>query len=113
MAERVFAVTEHSGLKCTPLPTSRNMSTIQTREALKYALSWEMALLYVVVLAGYVVTLIGGWFAVRRVVWGGGFRVVAQILAPVLFALGFVGILAGLIGIGYKVIADATHRSKP
>lgn len=88
------------------------MATIQSREALQYALSREMAILYGVVLAGYVSSLFGGWFAVRRVVWVGGLRFLAQILAPILLALGFVAILAGLIGIGYKVIGDATRRSK-
>ena len=87
------------------------MTTIQSREALEYAVSREMAILYGVVLAGYVVSLFGGWFAIRRFA-GGGFGFVAGLLAPVLFALGFVAILAGLIGIGYKVIADASRRSK-
>ncbi len=94
-----------------PLSTKQNMSPIQSRTALRYALSREMAILYGVVLVGYVVTLFGGWFAVRRVIWGGGFRFVAEILTPALFAIGFVIILAGLIGIAYKLIADATRYS--
>lgn len=70
-----------------------------------------MAILYVVILAGYIVNLVGSWFYVRRFV-GGGAGVLARLLAVVLFALGSVAILIGLIGIGYKVIADATKHSK-
>lgn len=85
------------------------MATVQPREALKYALSREMALLYGVLLTGYVAILLGGWFSARWAIRGGGAGVIGQLLAVGLFLLGFVAVLGGFIGFVYKVIADANH----
>lgn len=85
------------------------MATVQPREALAYALSREMAILYAVVLAGYVAMLLGGFFSAQWAIRGGGAGIVGQLLAAIFFLLGFVAILGGLIGFVYKVIADANH----
>lgn len=83
------------------------MATVSPREALGYALSREMAILYGVVLAGYVGMLLGAWIGTGWAVRGGGGGFVGQILSAVLFLGGVVAVLAGLVGIVYKVIADA------
>lgn len=85
------------------------MTTVTPREALKYALSREMAILYGVVLGGYIALLAGGWLAANWAIRGGGAGFVGQLVAAVLFLLGFVAILGGLIGFVYKMIADANH----
>jgi uncharacterized membrane protein len=82
------------------------MTVVTAREALGYALGREMLLLYLVVLAGYVAILLGGWFASGWAVRGGGGGVVGQLLAAVCLLAGFVAVLGGLIGFIYGVIAD-------
>ena len=88
------------------------MAAVSPREALKYALSREMALLYAVVLAGYVAMILGGWFASSWALRGGGAGFVGQILAAALFLAGIVAVLGGLIGFVYKVIADANRVAR-
>ncbi|WP_232688235.1 hypothetical protein [Halobacterium zhouii] len=88
------------------------METVTPREALAYALSREMAVLYVVVLGGYVAMLLGGWFAADWAVRGGGGGLVGQLLAAVFFLAGFTAVLGGLIGFVYKVIADANDVAR-
>lgn len=83
------------------------MATVRPNDALAYALGREMAILYGVVLAGYVAMLLGGWFAANWAVRGGGAGIVGQLLAAVFLLVGFVAVLGGLIGFVYKVIADA------
>lgn len=83
------------------------MATVSPREALGYALSREMAILYAVVLAGYVGVLFGGWIATSWGVRGGGAGLLGRLLGAALFLAGFVAVLGGLIGFVYKVIADA------
>lgn len=83
------------------------MATVSPREALGYALSREMALLYGVVLAGYVSMIVGAWIGADWAMRGGGGGFVGQVLSAALFLGGVVAVLAGLIGIVYKVIADA------
>lgn len=83
------------------------MATVKPREALAYALSREMAILYAVVLTGYLAFLLGGFFWSSAAIRGGGAGVVRQVLAVILFLAGFVGVLGGFIGFIYKVIADA------
>lgn len=88
------------------------MATVSTREALSYALSREMALLYAVVIAGYVGIILSGWFAANWAIRGGSAAIVGQLLAAVFFLIGFVAILGGLIGFVYKVIADANDIAR-
>ncbi|WP_256287905.1 hypothetical protein [Halobellus inordinatus] len=88
------------------------MSTVSARDALQYALGREMAVLYAVVLAGYVALLLGGWFASNWAIRGGGAGFVGQLLAAVVFLVGFVAVLGGLIGLVYKVIADANDVAR-
>lgn len=88
------------------------MATVRSREALAYALSREMTALYAVVLGGYVAMLLGGWFAASWAVRGGGSGLVGQLLATAFFLVGFVAVLAGLIGFVYKVIADANDVAR-
>lgn len=83
------------------------MATVGPREALGYALSREMALLYGVVLAGYIGMILGAWIGASWAMRGGGGGFVGQILSAVLFLGGLVAVLAGIIGLVYKVIADA------
>ena len=83
------------------------MATVRSREALAYALGREMAVLYGVVIAGYVGLILGAWFGATWALRGGGAGVFGQLLAAALFLGGFVAILAGLVGFVYKVIADA------
>lgn len=89
--------------------TNGSMATVAPRDALKYGLSREMAILYGVVLAGYVAILLGGWFLAQWSIRGGGAGFIGQLLAAAFFLLGFVAVLGGLIGLVYKVIADANH----
>lgn len=87
----------------------RYMTTVTPRDALAYALSREMAILYGVVLIGYITILLGGWFVAEWAIRGGGAGFIGQLLAGSSFLLGFVAVLGGLIGVIYKVIADANH----
>lgn len=84
------------------------MAAVTPREALSYALSRDMAILYAVVLAGYAATVVGGLFAASWAMRGGGAGLIGQLLSALFFIGGFVGVLGGLIGFIYKVIADAT-----
>lgn len=88
------------------------MTTVTPREALAYALSREMAILYGVVLVGYIAILLGGWFAAEWAIRGGGAGLIGQLLSASFFLLGFVAVLGGLIGFIYKVIADANHVAR-
>lgn len=89
------------------------MATVTPREALTYALSRDMAILYAVVLAGYAATILGGLFATSWAVRGGGAGLIGKLLSAVFFIGGFVGVLGGLIGFVYKVIADANAVAQP
>ena len=71
-----------------------------------------MAVLYAVVLAGYVALLLGGWFASNWAIRGGDAGFVGQLLAAIVFLVGFVAVLGGLIGFVYKVIADANDVAR-
>jgi hypothetical protein len=88
------------------------MATVRPREALAYALGREMAVLYAVVVGGYVGLILGAWFGANWALRGGGAGLVGQLLAAALFLGGFVAILAGLVGLVYKVIADANHVAR-
>jgi hypothetical protein len=88
------------------------MATISARGALAYALDREMAVLYGVVLAGYVGLILGGWFGANWALRGGGAGFLGQLLAVALFLAGFVAVLGGLIGLVYKVIADANDAAR-
>ena len=77
-----------------------------------YALSREMAILYAVVLGGYVAMILGGWFAADWAARGGGAGFLGQLLAAGFFLVGFVAVLGGLIGFVYKVIADANDVAR-
>lgn len=83
------------------------MGTVTPRDALGYALGREMAILYGVVLAGYVAMLLGAAFATGLAVRGGGGGLVGQVLAAVFLLGGFVAAFGGVVGFLYKVIADA------
>lgn len=83
------------------------MGAVTPRDALGYALGREMAILYGVVLAGYVAMVLGAGFATGLALRGGGGGLVGQILATVLFLAGFVAAFGGVVGFLYKVIADA------
>ncbi|WP_144901976.1 hypothetical protein [Halobellus captivus] len=85
------------------------MTAITAKQALAYALGREMILLYAVVLVGYVATLLGGWFASGWALRGGGGGTVGQLLAAVFLLAGIVAALGGLVGVVYKVIADANE----
>lgn len=66
-----------------------------------------MLLLYLVVGAGYLAVLAGGWFGANWAVRGGGAGFLGRILAAVLLLVGFVTVLGGIVGLVYKVVADA------
>ena len=83
------------------------MATVSATDALAYALSREMAVLYAVVVGGYVGLILGAWFGANWALRGGGAGLLGQLLAAALFLAGFVAVLGGLIGFVYKVIADA------
>lgn len=88
------------------------MATVNSRDALAYALSRDMAILYAVVVVGYVAIILGGFFVSSGAIRGGGAGLVRQLLAAILFLVGFVGVLGGFIGIIYKVIADANDVAR-
>lgn len=88
------------------------MATVQPREALTYALSREMAVLYGVLILGYIVVLFGGLVWSRWAFRGGGAGFIGQLLSAGLVLLGFLAILGGFIGFIYKVIADANHVAR-
>ncbi len=87
------------------------MAPVHAREALAYAVSWDMAVLYGVVLVGYIAMLLGGWIGATWALRGGGAGILGQLLAAICFLVGFVAVLAGLVGFLYKVVADATHAT--
>lgn len=88
------------------------MARVNARDALRYALSRDMAILYVVVIGGYLAVLFGAWFGANWATRGGGAGLIGQLLAAVLFLLGFLAVLAGFIGFVYKIIADANHVAR-
>lgn len=88
------------------------VTTVQSREALAYAFTREMLVLYGVVVTGYAASLSAGWFWTNWAVRGGGAGVVGQALAVVLLLAGAVAALGGLVGLVYKVIADANAAAR-
>lgn len=87
------------------------MAPVHAREALSYAVSRDMAILYGVVLVGYIAMLLGVWIGATWAIRGGGAGIIGQLLAAICFLVGFTAILAGLVGFLYKVIADATDAT--
>ena len=87
------------------------MSSVQTREAFWYALSREMLLLYGLFLIGYLFLILGAWFSVELAWRGGGAGLIGQLIAALLFLVGFITVLGSLVGFAYKVIADANARA--
>ncbi|MFA1610379.1 hypothetical protein [Halobellus rubicundus] len=88
------------------------MATVSPREALGYALGREMILLYLVVGVGYLALLAGGWAGANWAVRGGGAGVLGRVVAVGLLLAGFVTVLGGVVGLVYKVVADATAAAR-
>jgi hypothetical protein len=83
------------------------MEPISTPEALRYAISGQMAGLYAVIIVGWLALTAGLGYAYDLAVAGGGAGVVGSVLALVLGVGGLIAVYAGGIGLIYKVIADA------
>lgn len=88
------------------------MATVSPRDALGYALGREMAVLYAVVVGGWLGMILGSWSAADWALRGGGAGFLGQLVAAVLLLVGFVAVLGGLIGFVYKVIADANDVAR-
>lgn len=87
------------------------MSAVTPREALSYALSKDMIVLYATVIVGYIALGVGGGLASTWALRGGLAGVIGQLMTAVLFLGGFVAVLGGLIAFIYKVIADANEAA--
>lgn len=88
------------------------MATVSSREAIAYAFSRDMAILYGFVLAGYVAIFVGSFLATSGAIRGGGAGFIRELLAIILIIAGFVGVLGGVIGFVYKIIADANDVAR-
>jgi hypothetical protein len=84
------------------------MAVVTAREALRYVASREMALLYAVVIVG--VLLLGLGVEAFRLGRGSNLFFLADVLRVLFVVAGTVLVYGGLIGILYKVIADAHVR---
>lgn len=88
------------------------MTSVTSREALSYALSRDMVVLYATVVLGYITMAIGGGLASGWAVRGGLSGLIGLLLAMVFFFGGFLTVLGGLIAFIYKVIADANKAAQ-
>jgi heme/copper-type cytochrome/quinol oxidase subunit 4 len=83
------------------------MEPIDAEEALTYAVSREMVLIYIVILAGAVLQLVGTGFFLPipdiSPVW--------RLLDFVFTVAGFVAAFVGFIALLYKLIADGAARA--
>jgi hypothetical protein len=85
------------------------MAVVTAREALRYAISREMALLYAVVIVGAL--LIGlGVGTLPRPRRGGNLFLLFDILEVLLVVGGTVLVYGGFVAIAYKLVADAHAR---
>lgn len=84
------------------------MEVVTAREALRYVVSREMALLYAVVIVGVLALGLGvEAFLLGR---GSNLFLLADVLQTLFLVVGTVLVYGGTIGIIYKIIADAHAR---
>lgn len=77
------------------------MHSVSAREALQYALSQQLARVYAVIIAGWILLSLG--LQAQRALWG----VLEYLVAyPLLFA-GVVALYGGTIALLFKLVADA------
>lgn len=88
-------------------PALACMSVVTPRDALGYALSRELFALYCVVVLGYLAVALGAWVGLEWAWRCGGAGAVGQLLGLALSAAGFLAVLGAVVGLLYKVIADA------
>ena len=82
------------------------MEPVDAEEALTYAVSREMVAIYLVVLVGILLQLVGPAFflPLRRI------PVVGELLGLVFTVVGFVATFVGSVALLYKLVADAVER---
>lgn len=79
------------------------MSYLTAREALTYAVSREMVQIYVVVLAGLLLQLIGASLFLEPLPY-----LISDLLRRIFTIVGFVATFVGSVAILFKLIADGT-----
>ena len=83
------------------------MDPVDAEEALTYAVSREMVAIYLVVLVGILLQLVGPQFflPISR------FSTVGRLFGAVFTVVGFVATFVGSVALLYKLVADAVARS--
>ena len=83
------------------------MDPVDAEEALTYAVSREMVAIYLVVLVGILLQLVGPrlFFPISR------FLRVGRLLGTVFTVVGFVATFVGSVALLYKLVADAVARA--
>lgn len=84
------------------------MAVVTAREALRYAVSREMALLYAVVILGVLLFALGA--ESLRFGRGSNLFLLADALRVVFVVAGTVLVYGGFVAIAYKLVADAHAR---
>ena len=83
------------------------MEPVDAEEALTYAVSREMVAIYLVVLTGILLQLVGPRFFLRI----SRFSTVGRLLGTVFTVVGFVATFVGSVALLYKLVADAVARA--
>lgn len=86
------------------------MPNVEAKEAIKYAFSSEMLKLYGLILAADVALIIGLFLRSTWAARGGTSGLIGQVLGIILLLIGLLAGVAGLVGLIYKIIADATRE---
>jgi hypothetical protein len=84
------------------------MAVVTAREALRYVVSREMALLYAVVIVGTLCLGLG--VEAFRLGRGSNLFLLADVLRTLFLVVGTVLVYGGTIGLLYKLVADAHAR---
>ncbi len=83
------------------------MEPVDAEEALTYAVSREMVAIYLVVLVGVLLQLVGPGFLLPI----SEFSTVGRLLGLVFSVVGFVATFVGSVALLYKLVADAVARA--
>ena len=82
------------------------MDPVDAEEALTYAVSREMVAIYLIVLIGILLQLVG-----PRLLPVSRFSTVGQLFGTVFTVVGFVATFVGSVALLYKLVADAVART--